>query len=176
MLPLRTSFCGTLVLLRSILLCGGRSGKLGRPFLFVLTVMVIRHSYLKNTEVNTELGLVKLDSRGLVRNLVDFEKPLAFLKIPDFLNAELFPPEGLKPGQPVWPEDEEKKLNPSDDEYWTVIQELEASPEALNSEGYVDIELLNRRLREKRLRPLTGPRRKEITLRRRREGLPYSDS
>lgn len=116
-----------------------------------------------------------MDRKGLVCNMFELKATPEQIKelFPrDFLDARIFPPEGWDGSSPLEPESPRAELERSftEDDYWAVIQELSSNPDSLNSEGYIDMEVLSKTLRERKMGLITGSRRKEITLKRKSKG------
>lgn len=140
--------------------------------------MRVKHVRLKGEEVNTHLGLVRLDEDGFVINGNEFEKGGAsLLELPTFIDAELFAGQrgpaievfetrqdaGVSlSGQEISPAASLRTV-PTDEVYWSVIERLAEDENTLNSEGYVDMDVLNGKLKEFGFPILSGARRKVIT-------------
>lgn len=56
-----------------------------------------------------------------------------------------------------------QKSEPTDEEYWAVIEALEKEGAKMTAEGYVDTATLDAKLKELNMPRITGTRRKEIT-------------
>jgi len=135
------------------------------PFRFVYSSMTIAHETIKGEVVNSRLGELNLDHRGIVTNLADLKcDPAEVLTLPGFKDADLYPPKGYTPGQGA-PVDNAPKGEVTDDELWAIICEL-TGPEGqnLNSEGFIDMKVLLETLRSRGLKAVTGKRRLELTV------------
>lgn len=121
-----------------------------------------RHNYLKGEPINTELGEVQLDEEGFVTNLEELNTTVDELveKVPGFTRA-------TAPEKKPAPKQEQKKPEEdpeeADKKTAEVIKELLEAGGKTNSEGYIDMEVLNTALKEKNLPPISGGKRKEIT-------------
>lgn len=120
-----------------------------------------RHNYLKGEPINTELGEVQLDEEGFATNLDDLNTTVDELveKVPGFTRA-------TAPEKKPAPKQEQKTTEDPDEadkKTAEVIKELLEAGAKTNSEGYIDMEVLNTALKEKNLPPISGGKRKEIT-------------
>lgn len=135
---------------------------------------MIKHQRLVSEPVNTAYGVVQLDGEGTVINIkelsernpgVNIEQALADL--PTFYDANVFggeeAPDEQKESVETPAQEDAPTINESDKAYYEVIKELETKPSNLNSAGYVEMDVLNAKLRELNLPILAGTRRIEIT-------------
>lgn len=143
--------------------------------------MKIRHEDVKGQPINTIFGLIQIDQHGFVTNFQELGvkvgdslipiRPEDLLKCPGFLNAELFPPDGVDMSEiPEVPETSQQSPQPvqvkkvlEDKDYWVVIEELSQGGDNLNSEGLVNMDILTAKLKELGMSPISGTRRREIT-------------
>lgn len=131
---------------------------------------LVRHVELKNESVVTMLGILQLNSEGIVENLDELQvSPDAVLELPDFVDAELFPP--LKELDPtpisvvlevVEASSEEGEKVP-DDPARVVAESLLNDPENLNTQGKLDLDKLNLALKAAGLSPVNGEGRDLLT-------------
>lgn len=136
--------------------------------------MRIRNLDLRNEPVNTVYGELLLDGDGFVIDLDKYDfKPEALLKVPGFVDGDIYPPEGgparkrVEVGEagaptPGEPEKPKEAHNPTDEEMCDLIKELKQDPKNVNTEGYVDIKVLSRALVERNWRIFSGGSRKMI--------------
>lgn len=131
--------------------------------------MILRHASLKSTAINSHLGPIKLDRKGLVCNIHELKvepEVLRELYPKEFLDARIFPPDGWDQKTPLEPEAPKalEIVTYCEEDYWNIIKYLSEDPLNLNSEGFIDMEVLLRVLRDRRMPVITGSKRKEITV------------
>lgn len=115
----------------------------------------VRHETLKGESVFTMYGEVKLDQDGYVSNLGELTGSGQQLvkDVPHFVDATVFP----------LPR-ENTAIELSEDEvYLEAIKEFLDLGGDLNTDGYAEMEDLNKFLSEKGLKAISGTRRKELT-------------
>jgi len=143
--------------------------------------MRIRHQYRTSQRVSTRHGAVVLDKQGYVTNMQDLPVTAeAMLKLPNFINGDLFappkeaklvepkkveepiketpPPEEVPSGEPM----PEPPIEATDEQYAAVISLMRGEGAPTSSEGFVDMEALNSRLKEMGYALLTGEKRKAL--------------
>lgn len=124
----------------------------------------VKHSFRVNEKVITTYGTVELDDRGFVTNLDKLKcTEEQLLELPNFVSGETF----AKPADARIPvEGQQTQTNndptPTDEDYGKFIKELVDGGAKVNSEGYIDMEVLNGKLREKKWPIVSGTKRKEL--------------
>lgn len=128
----------------------------------------LRYQHRRNCSLITPFGDVELDEDGYVTNLDKFN-PGDLLTIEGFADTDVF---GGEPRpRPARGESyatsavtaQALAQGPSDADYWGVIRELTEKGGTLNSEGYLQMEVLTAELRERDWPPISGTRRIRIT-------------
>lgn len=142
--------------------------------------MNVRHANLKNEEVNTRYGIVKLDRAGMVTNIDDLtgSPEQLVMHVPGFVNADLFPsPEASRAAKEIPAKTPTPTVSADQEEgkYAAVIKELLEKGTMVNNEGYIDMGVLNEELRKREMKILTGTRRKEISDKHNLKALPTQD-
>lgn len=122
----------------------------------------VKHAFRQNEKIITTYGTVELDERGFVKNLDKLNcSEEQLLELPNFVSGATF----NKPADVRTPvegqQTEETKDNlPTDDDYAKLIKELIDGGAKVNSEGYIDMEVLNAALRDKKWPIVSGTKRK----------------
>lgn len=126
--------------------------------------MKVRHPHLRSEEVLTRLGSLKLDEGGVVTNLEELGiRPEEVLKLPEFVDADLFPPSpnAYKKVETESSKDKEPETD-NLDQHKELLRKLLAAGTKMNSEGYIDMPTFLDALKEAKLPSITGAQRKEL--------------
>lgn len=127
----------------------------------------LRYQHRAGTELVTPGGTAKLDEDGYVTNLEELDRD-ELMKIPGFVETEVFGDERPKRPRSTSHDEGERKPTqeseaPSEDDYYQLIKQLTDKGGNLNSEGYLQMEVLTSELRERGWPIISGTRRIRIT-------------
>lgn len=133
--------------------------------------MALKHAFRRNESVISMYGTLKFNEHGFLTNIEELDASEAqLLELPNIIDGATFKDDRIEPT--TAPTDEEggngtggKDTPPTDEEYSAYILELHASAtEAqINSEGYLEMDFLNEKLRGKGWPILSGTKRKKLT-------------
>lgn len=133
--------------------------------------MALKHAFRRNESVISMYGTLKFNEHGFLTNIDELDASEAqLLELPNIVDGATFKDDRIEPT--AAPTDEEggngtgsKDTPPTDEEYGAYLLELHASAtEAqINSEGYLEMDFLNEKLREKGWPILSGTKRKKLT-------------
>lgn len=133
--------------------------------------MAIKHAYRQNENVITQYGEVNINNYGFVTNLETLNcSEEELLELPNFINGATFKSNEDESQTQEEKQEEpakvEKAKSPTEAEYKEFILKLEASKEGqsqLNSEGYLEMDYLNKELRAVNWPIIAGAKRKSLT-------------
>jgi len=131
--------------------------------------MKFLHSHRRDEQVNTSLGLFDVDKDGVIHDIKGAD-PAEVAKLPGFTALELVDPVAAE--QPV-PEPTPDPITPGEVakndgagevqfDLTGFIHKLLDEGVKTNSEGYIDMEVLNSALREAKQSVITGTQRKKF--------------
>lgn len=128
----------------------------------------IRNTFLRDSVVETIVGTIHLDAEGYVTDTLSKEVYKTVSRLPTFFE-EIDTTVELEEELPI---QAEQSLSEEDQERFLclLIVDLKKDPKNVNSVGSLDLNVLNKALREKKMSPITGGRRKELELKIEQEG------
>jgi hypothetical protein len=122
----------------------------------------LRYQHRSNCKLITPYGDVELDEDGNVTNMSKFD-PEDLLTIDGFVDAGIFGETPPRPKKAVAEKAPEPNSGPTDEQYWQLIKDMVEKGAHLNTEGYIQMEVLTAAIREKEWPPISGTRRIRIT-------------
>lgn len=151
-----------------------------------------KHTKLRNCEIHTPFGKLKLDGEGFVTNLREVKATVEqILTRPNFVNGDVFrksgttvnvidatepprrvdvkidektsEPAATPPAADKEEKPEEGTTGPTNQDYYELIKQLVADGASTNSDGYIDMDPFLSALRERGWPVVSGTRRREIT-------------
>lgn len=133
--------------------------------------MALKHAFRRNESVISMYGTLKFNEHGFLSNFEELDaSEEQLLELPNIIDAATFKDDRIETAsQPTDQEggngEGQQDQPPTDDEYGTYIAGLHstATDEQINSEGYLEMDYLNEKLREKGWPILSGTKRKKLT-------------
>lgn len=130
--------------------------------------MAVKHAYRKSQSVISQYGRIWMNEHGFVSN---FDKLSCskeqLLELPNFVDAATFKNDSIVPEDQETESEtsEDSASKPSDEDYedFFLTLEEEADPDDFNSEGYLNMDYVNKKLREQDWPTLSGSTRKVHT-------------